>query len=85
MTRLDTGFYKDGRLVEGRSAHGDYWNDSSSTAFENMVKVIKGEEPEPYVDRKDDMLGETTKEELDDNRDGMVRIPGLPPIPFPFG
>jgi len=54
ITRLDTGYYGDGRLVEGQHSHGDYWNDPDSDAFKNMARVIGGDRPTPYVRRKAD-------------------------------
>ncbi|GAB09528.1 hypothetical protein GOARA_043_00030 [Gordonia araii NBRC 100433] len=54
VQRIDSGYYGNGDLVEGQSAHGKYWDDPESDAFQNMVKIIKGEEPEPYVWRAPD-------------------------------
>lgn len=57
VTRLDTGVYgpsKGGGLVAGASAHGGYWDDPDSTAFANLVAVVAGEEPTPFVARVDD-------------------------------
>jgi hypothetical protein len=51
ITRMDTGHYGDGRLVAGLHAHGDYWNDPQSDAFQNLARVIGGAEPTPYVHR----------------------------------
>lgn len=64
VERLDTGSYgsedendpphREGEPVRGGSGHGEYWNDPSSTAFENMRRVIVGQEPTPYVERESD-------------------------------
>ncbi|QKT05892.1 hypothetical protein HUN08_00795 [Gordonia sp. X0973] len=54
VTRIDSGYYSNGSLVAGRESHGHYWDDPGSDAFENMVKVIKGDEPTPYVKRAPD-------------------------------
>lgn len=54
VARLDTGRYADGRLVAGADGHSAYWHDPDSTAFQNMVKVIAGEEPTRYVDHAPD-------------------------------
>lgn len=64
VERIDTGTYgpddenspghADGEHVRGGGGHGGYWNDPSSTAFDNMLKVIKGEQPTPYVERESD-------------------------------
>ncbi|MFE3545811.1 hypothetical protein ACFXK0_22855 [Nocardia sp. NPDC059177] len=58
VTRLDTGFYgKDfdghdrGEVVFGTDGHGKYWDDPSSTAFQNIVGVIRGSEVTGYVER----------------------------------
>lgn len=62
VTRLDTGYYSKnnpdhpGELVAGMEGHGEYWNDPKSDAFQNMVKVIKGEQPTGYVDRGPDTV-----------------------------
>ncbi|MDL9936029.1 alpha/beta hydrolase [Gordonia sp. ABSL1-1] len=66
VTRMDTGYFgadnKDfpGKLVWGSDGHGKYWDDPKSDAFQNMVKVIKGEEPTPYVWRAPDSRLENT-------------------------
>ncbi|MEO9329044.1 alpha/beta hydrolase [Gordonia aurantiaca] len=59
VTRLDTGYYgpdddRVRRLVQGTDGHGNYWNDPKSDAFQNMVKVITGDEPIPYEKRVPD-------------------------------
>ncbi|WP_155826943.1 alpha/beta hydrolase [Jongsikchunia kroppenstedtii] len=54
ITRMDSGYYSDGRLVEGTGGHGGYWNDPGSDAFKNMARVIGGDDPTPYVHRKAD-------------------------------
>ncbi|MFE0751625.1 alpha/beta hydrolase [Gordonia sp. NPDC058843] len=60
VRRLDTGLYGDGKhsgeIVWGPAGHGSYWDDPTSGAFENMVKVIRGEEPDDYVYRAPDHL-----------------------------
>ena len=56
VTRLDTGYYGDGREVAGPRAHGDYWNDPESTAFRNLVAVITGNAPSGYVHRGPDAV-----------------------------
>ncbi|GAA1480351.1 alpha/beta hydrolase [Gordonia sinesedis] len=77
LIRLDTGFYGDGRPVAGPSAHGDYWNDPDSTAFRNMVKVITGGRPEPYVYREPDApLAQLATTELREH--GVPLRPGTP-------
>lgn len=55
VKRVDTGFYSDGTLVEGLAGHGNYWNDPGSDAFQNMAKIVRGEEPPGFVWRKPDM------------------------------
>ncbi|MDL9946581.1 alpha/beta hydrolase [Gordonia sp. ABSL11-1] len=54
VTRLDSGRYSDGTLIEGTHGHGDYWKDPGSTAFRNMVDVVRGDSPTPYVERRPD-------------------------------
>ncbi|MGW4631452.1 alpha/beta hydrolase [Nocardia sp. NPDC004415] len=58
VTRLDTGFYgrdfdghERGEVVFGPDGHGKYWDDPSSTAFQNIVGVIRGGEVTGYVER----------------------------------
>lgn len=51
IARMDSGYYSDGRLVEGTDGHGDYWEDPGSDAFKNVARVIAGDEPTPYVHR----------------------------------
>lgn len=57
VTRLDTGFYSGSsgehanKVVFGVEGHGDYWDDAGSTAFENIVGVIKGTDAIGYVER----------------------------------
>ncbi|SIS22062.1 alpha/beta hydrolase [Williamsia sterculiae] len=55
--RMDTGWYDDrsrDELVQGPSGHGEYWNHPDSTAFANLVRVIRGERPTPFVRRVDE-------------------------------
>ena len=58
VRRLDTGFYgsdeRRGEVVWGPDGHGNYWNYPLSGAFENMVKVVRGEDPSDYVYRAPD-------------------------------
>lgn len=59
VTRLDTGFYSGESpehrgLVAGAGSHGEYFNDRNSTAFRNIVEVIQGDRPTPYVHRISD-------------------------------
>lgn len=56
VTRLDSGRFSDGTLIEGTRGHGDYWKDPGSTAFRNMVDVVRGDSPIPYVERRPDVL-----------------------------
>ena len=86
VVRLDTGFYSDGSLVAGTHAHGGYFDDLGSDAFQNMVKVITGEPPTPYVERESDYAigplsiwanGSAPTLHLGDPNDG-------PRIPFPI-
>ncbi|MGC4934028.1 alpha/beta hydrolase [Gordonia sp. DT30] len=80
VTRLDTGYYgiwneeHPDELVQGPDGHGDYWNDPSSDAFQNMVKVITGKDPVPYLWRGPDS-------ELSSPRSpsGLESIPGSRP------
>jgi hypothetical protein len=60
VTRLDTGYYGSddkgdaydaGQIVFGPDGHGKYWDDPSSTAFQNMAGVISGGEVHGYVER----------------------------------
>lgn len=60
VTRLDTGHYSGDRpehqgLVAGMDGHSRYWQDPDSTAFENLVAVIRGDTPSEYVFRSYDM------------------------------
>ena len=62
VERMDTGLYSGENqehrgLVHGVRGHGEYWNDPGSDAFENMVRVVRGETPTPYVERASDMPG----------------------------
>lgn len=59
VVRLDTGFTgpdANGHraLLEGASSHGAYWHDPDSDAFRNVVRVITGDDPTPYVERARD-------------------------------
>ncbi|WAC56783.1 hypothetical protein [Gordonia sp. SL306] len=59
VVRMDTGFTgpdANGHrtLIEGTSSHGSYWHDPNSDAFRNIVRVINGDEPTPYVERAPD-------------------------------
>lgn len=60
VRRLDTGVYGSGdhkgEVVWGSDGHGGYWDDPESTAFKNMVSVIRGEEPTDYVHRAPDHI-----------------------------
>ncbi|OMC39416.1 hypothetical protein A5740_26865 [Mycobacterium sp. GA-1841] len=56
VTRLDTGYYgrdgaHPGEVIVGTDAHGKYWDDYESDAFQNMVAVISGGEATGYVER----------------------------------
>ncbi|MEV0541951.1 alpha/beta hydrolase [Nocardia salmonicida] len=57
VVRLDTGYYSDSsqahrnEVVFGTDGHGKYWDDPKSTAFQNIVGVIKGSEATGYVER----------------------------------
>ncbi|UQE75887.1 alpha/beta hydrolase family protein [Gordonia sp. PP30] len=62
VQRLDTGFYgphgkHPGALVAGMDAHSAYLEDPDSTAFGNLVTILRGETPTPYVDRGPDIPG----------------------------
>lgn len=110
VIRLDTGTVDvherpvdaDGRTVDGSErtvdgglvTHGAYWNDPESTAFQNMVKVIVGAEPDLYVPRKPD-VAELPPPPLgapaplwwlylfNDHADGDIDLPGpIPDIPL---
>ncbi|MGV9710788.1 alpha/beta hydrolase [Gordonia sp. NPDC003424] len=103
VTRLDTGYYSAhpedsalaGTLVSGGSGHGKYWADPDSTAFTNMVRVITGESPTPYVEREPDrpaqpylaggrdLLTRLGLGVVDELLDRHVDLPGrLPDIPL---
>ncbi|WP_238419027.1 hypothetical protein [Gordonia sp. 'Campus'] len=95
VIRLDTGTVDvDGRTVDrGLVTHGAYWHDPDSTAFQNMVKVIIGAEPDVYVPRAPDVptlpppLGAPPPVWwlylLNDRADGDIDLPGpLPDIPL---
>ncbi|EGD54730.1 alpha/beta hydrolase [Gordonia neofelifaecis] len=55
VTRLDTGRYADGTVVEGRHAHSGYLDDPASGALRNIAAVVAGREVTPYVDRGPDI------------------------------
>ncbi|MEY1675969.1 hypothetical protein AB4Z55_17500 [Gordonia sp. ABKF26] len=109
VIRLDTGTVEvhertvdaDGRTVNenrrtvdgGLVTHGAYWNDPESTAFQNMVKVITGAEPDLYVPRKPDVaelpppVGAPAPlwwlYLFNDRADGDIDLPGpFPDIPL---
>ncbi|MCG7633967.1 hypothetical protein MHN80_16785 [Gordonia McavH-238-E] len=102
VKRLDTGTVDaDGRTVNenrrtvdgGLVTHGAYWNDPESTAFQNMVKVIVGAEPDLYVPRKPDVaelpppVGAPAPlwwlYLFNDRADGDIDLPGpFPDIPL---
>ncbi|MEO9327662.1 hypothetical protein [Gordonia aurantiaca] len=91
VTRLDTGAVEiDGQpRVGGYRTHGAYWNDPDSTAFQNMVKVITGAEPDRYVERRPDTPGPPVPgllpwwNRLLDPLDGDIDVPGpIPDIPL---
>ena len=102
VIRLDTGtvdldertFDADRRRVDGGLVtHGAYWNDPESTAFQNMVKVIVGAEPDLYVPRKPDVaelpppVGAPAPlwwlYLFNDRADGDIDLPGpIPDIPL---
>ncbi|GAA3700267.1 hypothetical protein [Gordonia hankookensis] len=59
VVRMDTGFTgpdANGQrtLIEGTSSHGSYWHDPNSDAFRNIVRVINGDDPTPYIERAPD-------------------------------
>ena len=95
VIRLDTGTVElDERTVDGGLVtHGAYWNDTESTAFQNMVKVIVGAEPDLYVPRKPDVaelpppVGAPAPlwwlYLVNDRADGDIDLPGpIPDIPL---
>lgn len=109
VIRLDTGTVEvhertvdaDGRTVNenrrtvdgGLVTHGAYWNDPESTAFQNMVKVITGAEPDVYVPRRPDVpelpppVGAPAPlwwlYLFNDHADGDIDLPGpFPDIPL---
>ncbi|MFT4042178.1 MAG: alpha/beta hydrolase [Gordonia sp. (in: high G+C Gram-positive bacteria)] len=52
VTRLATGSYsgqtpEHSGLVAGPGGHGGYWDDPGSTAFRNLVAVVRGDTPVP--------------------------------------
>lgn len=56
VMRLDTGYYGPGgahpdQVIVGVDGHGKYWDDPDSTAFDNIVGVIKGGDVTLYVER----------------------------------
>ncbi|EON33898.1 hypothetical protein GTC6_06007 [Gordonia terrae C-6] len=110
VIRLDTGTVdvtgrpvdENGRTVDGNGrtvegglvTHGAYWDDPDSTAFQNMVKVITGAEPDLYVPRRPDVpelppppLGAPAPlwwlYLFNDRADGDIDLPGpVPDIPL---
>ncbi|MBD0861171.1 hypothetical protein IA539_08075 [Gordonia sp. zg691] len=94
VTRLDTGTVTiDGReYLGGPKTHGGYWNDPDSTAFQNMVEVITGGDPDPYTPRLPDVPELPPPGApapmwwlylLNDRVDGDIDLPGpLPDIPL---
>ncbi|MFE0747578.1 hypothetical protein [Gordonia sp. NPDC058843] len=110
VIRLDTGTVditgrtvdENGRPVDGNErtvdggliTHGAYWDDPESTAFQNMVKVIVGAEPDVYVPRRPDVpelppppLGAPAPlwwlYLFNDRADGDLDLPGpIPDIPL---
>lgn len=60
VTRLDTGYYREdaqeaghrqNEIIFGPDGHGNYWNDPTSDAFENIVNVVQGGTVTGYVER----------------------------------
>ena len=101
VTRLDTGDYSGYNKeylpgpVEGGRGHGGYWDDRESGGFRNMVEVVTGGDPTPYVERQPDrptdpawdvaeeVVGVTPLGPLLDPLDGDIDLPGpLPDVPL---
>ena len=85
VTRMDSGYFGgDGqhprRLVEGTAGHGDYWDDPNSDAFNNIARVIVGEQPTPYVYRVPDVPLVGALKHLPPAV--MIDMLGLPDIPL---
>lgn len=84
VTRMDTGYFGDGndphqrRLVAGLAGHGKYWDDPNSDAFANIVRVVTGDEPTPYVFRRHDNPVVEALDQLD-------RIVHLGDVPLRLG
>lgn len=90
VRRLDTGHYSDGGLVAGPDGHSKYLNDTGSTAFENIVAVITGDETSGYVERAPDIdipdmfLTQSQQDALDtvlDAAKDMLDLPDIPGVP----
>ncbi|MGP3707079.1 alpha/beta hydrolase [Gordonia paraffinivorans] len=101
VTRLATGTVEiDGKTyVGGLKTHGGYWNDPDSTAFQNMVKVITGEDPVLHGRDRPSMPSLPTPPPAppwwtrlfdDAGPPGplpdipLPRVPGLPRLPIPL-
>ncbi|GAA3969162.1 alpha/beta hydrolase [Gordonia caeni] len=97
VQRLDTGFDSRGQLIQGKDGHSNYFDDPGSTAFGNLVAVLSGREPAPYVERAPDLPeapesqarrmrdagGEILGDLVKDAvRDGL-RLPRAPGLPVP--
>ncbi|WP_050947289.1 alpha/beta hydrolase [Gordonia araii] len=101
VTRIDTGYWDADRpdqgIVSGTDGHGKYWDRPESTAFQNMVNVINGDEPTEYVERQHDRVTDAHWSFfqsaswaagphvgiLVDGADGDIDTPGpLPDIPL---
>ncbi|MGB6126026.1 MAG: alpha/beta hydrolase, partial [Gordonia sp. (in: high G+C Gram-positive bacteria)] len=55
VTRLDSGYYSNGELVQGVDAHAGYLDDAGSDALGNIADVISGRTPNLYVPRGPDI------------------------------
>lgn len=64
VTRLDSGYYRDGSLVAGRDAHAGYLDDPESDALLNIAAVISGGSPGTYVDRGPDIAARQDASDL---------------------
>lgn len=85
VTRMDSGYFGDDgqhprRLVAGTAGHGDYWDDPNSDAFNNIARVVVGEEPTPYVYRAPDIPIVGALKRLAEA--GVIDVPGLPDVPL---